>query len=70
MKRRRLKFKEGDVVVHVTGNRKMIVTEANPHEDDILIAMYDCKWESGEDFNYGMFFQYELKRAVTKSNKK
>lgn len=56
------KFKEGDIVVHVTGKRKMIITDVYPHEDDIIKAIYDCRWEAKEDFGHGTFLENELKK--------
>lgn len=65
-----MKYKEGDIVKHITGKRKMVVTDANQHEDDIIVAIYDCRWESGDDFSYGSFVEYELELFNKKPIKK
>ena len=71
-KTKKSKFKEGNIVTHNTGNRKMIVIDVNKPQTDSLSPgifshlaekefTYNCRWETKESFDFGCFKEYELK---------
>lgn len=63
---KKAKYKEGDMVTHRTGKRKMIVIDA-PQEN--FETLYDCRWETKDDFGFGSFKEYELRKLKIKKTK-
>jgi uncharacterized protein YodC (DUF2158 family) len=57
------KFNYGDKVIHRSGKRPMIVTDI---ADTQYGFVYDCKWEIKDDFGFGAFEEYELKKLKIK----